>query len=1000
MSDMEITRIDGEEFLLFLDIFVHWSGRKITATAAYYDDDIVWLDHGVDLNRIELIFGPHRVLGRYIPHRLDTLEPCVLFDFEAPALEAVLRENKSIAFTVRAGSHSKQFCLETKPAPGHEIAMSIIVRDCNRWIPYFFDYYLQCLDCDHIYVYDNYTSDQKELQRIVQPYIDDGRATYIPWHYRWRNKGARKQTGQIPQQAHSLNKFGQCNWIGFLDYDEFLRVPGQSLKQFLKGYDPATTDGLSFGTRWFMYKGDKPFEEAGNPLLNFLHSKPDVMGRKRQKLIVSPKNVRFLRIHWLEEGKRDIPIDDTNIFYHHYYLMPFRFEQGKNEHGTTRDDYMLGFAETLVEPARGIAESPAKQRPSKPKSTEEWITHVIDAFRIAEAEVSNLPDDVLQLDGYCGRYNRQFLNALCAFENCRYLEIGGFKGASLCAAMHDNHLSAVAIENWSQFGGPREVFMAAVTKHRGACNLRVVEQDCFAVNPADLGTFDVYYYDGDHSTDNQDRAIRHFYDSLTDQSVVIIDDWNWKGVREGTYRAISELDIPVIFEKEIILPEADTVDMPRHRGRETWWNGIYVMIIDKQAMPVSKSTRKRAIAPTSARPVAKPSPLEVIVFSKDRACQLEALLRSIECFLETPHRITVLYTASDQMFQAGYDLLMGWHKTVNWRREEEFRPDLLRLVADASVRDARNVMFLVDDIIFTRNFDSDQMMPLLDDDEVLALALRLGDTIQYCHPRTAATVPPDFLPGRRWAWRDAHPGYWNYPMSLDGNIFRLDDMAKILSGIEFQNPNTLEACLARNPINRPHLACQSSPCLVNLALNLVQNIFNNPHGNTSAADLNNCFLSGFVIDITPFQDKEFAACHIEPEITLIRNSRSVPTDALRTVMSGQVGVTTIENKLPFSALVLHSVPILNPLISIRQEGNVLLVKQQSEQEGLRLNETGCAIWSLCNGQNPVDAICESLEDAFAGDANAIRRDVVTTLRQLESHGLLTLSHNVQPSERV
>jgi hypothetical protein len=997
MNDMEITRIEDRDFFLFLDIFVHWSGDKITATGPYYGDDIDWAEHGVDLEKVELAFGPQRVVGRYIPHRLDSWEPCVLFDFEDPDLADYLRDHETIDFTVTAGSCSKQFSLGTKPARGHEIAMSVIVRDCNQWVPYFLDYYLNCLECDHVYLYDNYTEDADGLQRIVQPFADRGQVTYIPWHYRWKNITDRKQIGQIPQQAHSLNKFGRCQWIGFFDYDEFLRIPGLTLKQFLTGYDPVETDGLSFGLRWFMYKGSETLGDVGNPLLSFFDAKRDTLERKRQKLIVSPRNVRFIRIHWLEEGKQDIPIDDTDIYFHHYYLNPDRFEEGKTEPGTTRDDYMLGFAESLILAARARGgdgeaanKTPVKDglRP-KPRTAEEWIAHVMDAFSAAEADATKLSDAVLDLPGMCGTRNRHFLNALCAFETCHYLEIGSYKGASLCAAMSGNKISAVAIDNWSEFEGPRDEFMAATAKNRGACELQVIEQDCFAVDPAELGTFDVYYYDGNHSTDSHTRAIKRFYDCLADRAVIIVDDWNWNGVREGTRRAMAKLDIPIIFEKEIILPEADVVDMPRHRGRKTWWNGICVMIIDKQAAPLSKSTRPRAITGAPDRALDPRSPIEVIVFSKDRACQLEALLRSMERFLAYPHRTTVLYTASDGDFEHGYDVLKDWYDTVTWLREADFKSDLIGLIDEAGERGTRNVMFLVDDIVFTRHFNGEQMIDLLEgDDDILALSLRLGDNIRHCHPRGAATAPPEFLDDRRWAWRDAHPGYWDYPMSVDGNVYRVSDIAETLAGIDFHNPNTLEATMAGSPIDRRFLVCHTSPYLVNLALNLVQNVFDNPHGDIPAENLNQCFLSGFMIDIEPFEGREFSACHFEPKIALIPHSRPVSTAPSRDEASPEdkVSVSALEQRQ--ALLGLDVVPVRRRFVKARPKGDGLTLQRRLARNGVRLNETGSAVWSLCDGRNPVGSICSKLEQIFQNDEDAIRGDVMMTLVMLESHGML------------
>ena len=999
LNDMEIIRIDDRDFFLFLDIFVHWSGDKITASAPFYGDDIDWAAHGVDPEKVELTFDRHRIAGRYIPHRLDSWEPCILFDFEHPDLAKYLHDHETIDFTVTAGSYSKQFSLGTKPARGHDIAMSVVVQNCNMWVPYFLDYYLDCLECDHVYLYDNCTADGEDLQRIIQPYAGRGQVTYIPWHYRWKNVSDRKQIGQIPQQAHSLNKFGQCNWIGFFDYDEFLRIPGQTLKQFLADYDPARTDGLSFGLRWFLYKGNEALNEIGNPLLNFFDAKRDELGRKRQKLIVSPRNVRFLRIHWLEDGKQDIPIDDTDIYFHHYYLNPERFEDGKTEADTTRDDYMLGFAEPLIRAANarkaakaaGDGTSGEAGPQSKPSTAEDWITHVINAFDIAEAGNSDLTEDVLALPGMCGTRNRHFLNAICAFDDCRYLEIGSYKGASLCAAMHGNKASAVAIENWSQFDGTREEFMSTAARHLDTGTLHIIEKDCFKVDPAGIGLFDIYYYDGDHSADSHARAIRRFYECLNDRAVIIVDDWNWDDVRRGTQAAMAELDIPIIFKREIFLPEADVVDMPRHRGRDTWWNGIYVMIVDKQAAPLSKSTRPRTLVERAGNGAGSREPMDIIIFSKDRACQLDALLRSMERFVEYPHRTTVLYAASSDAYQSGYELVENWFRDVTWVQEEDFKADLMRLLGHARKNGARHVMFLVDDIIFTHRFDSEEMIGQLEeDDDILALSLRLGDNIRYCHPRGATTEPPEFIDNRRWAWRDAHPGYWDYPMSTDGNIYRLDDIVEAIADLDFQNPNSLESQMAGRPIDRPYMVCHATPYLVNLALNLVQNVFDNPHANISAEALNHCFLSGFVIDIEPFAGREYTACHIEPKVSLIPNSRPVSVEPSKAFVSAGVQISMDALKARETALSDEIVPVRSPSVRTHRDGDDLYVRQRKERTGLQLNESGRAIWSLCDGMNTIRSICDRLAQEFAYDADEIRCDVTKILTLLESQEMLSM----------
>lgn len=581
VNNMQIVSIGNEAFYLFLDIFVHASGKKVTAVAAYYHDDIDWQNHEVDYERVVLSFGSHESHGTYIPHRLDSWEPSIILDFEHPALETYIRENAWITFTIKAGPHEKTFRVSTKQPPPYETAMSVIIRDENRWITHYLDYYLRCMQVQHVLVYDNNTHDQATLRQLLAPYLEQGQLTYIPWPYRWKNRHVPKQIGQPPQQVHSLNKYANSRWIGVFDVDEFLRIPGQTIPEFLTQYDANEIGGVSFGLRWFMYKGEAHFEDIQNPLLSMLHAKRDPLGRKRQKLFVSPKNVRFMRFHWIQEDATEIQIDDTDIFFHHYYLRNFRFEEGKTESDTVYDDHMLSFSHLLTPESHSREELSSPTINAQPQTAEEWIAHVVTSFKKAEQGESRLSDEILSIEGMCGTFTRHFYNNACNFDGCRFLEIGSWTGASLCSAMFRNHLSAVSIDNWSQFGGPKQVFLENVSKYKGNCDLSILEQDCFTVHTNELGSFNVFLYDGNHSQESQYKALMRYYGNLENYTIIIIDDWNWKDVREGTKEAMKDLNMSVIFDKEIFLNEDDVKDMPRHQGRHTWWNGIYVMVISK-----------------------------------------------------------------------------------------------------------------------------------------------------------------------------------------------------------------------------------------------------------------------------------------------------------------------------------------------------------------------------------------------------------------------------------
>lgn len=862
---MQIAREDNDDFFLFLDIFVHHTGSKITATCAYYGEDIDWSSHGVDLENVFLTVNGLCITGTYIPHRLDSWEPAILIDFEHPELASLISGSDSglLEIEIAAGSHQQAFELSTRLPEAYDVTMSVIIKNENRWIKHYLDYYLDCLEVDHIFVYDNLTTDRDELAVILKPYIVNGAVTYILWDYRWRNRYDRKQIGQPPQQSHTLNRFGNCTWIGFFDVDEFLRIPGKTLPEFLNTTDTDDVDGLSFGIRWFMYKGDLDFEDIRNPLLSMFESKPDRLGRKRQKLLVAAKDVRFLRFHWLEEGKRELAIPDDEIYFHHYYLRDARFDEGKKEVGTVHDEYMLEFAANLA--PINLSPVSCEKIPAKPSTPLQWITHLTNAIRQAEHHVSKLEGDVLEIHGMSGLNNRHFLNTLCNFEGARYLEIGSLAGASLCAAVYNNRIEATAIDDWSQFTRPKKLFYRNLEKYQGDASVRVIESDCFEVNPDDLGRFNIFFYDGDHSEENQYKALKHFFPVLEDRAIVIVDDWNWPQVRAGTHKAIQELDVKILYEEEIKLPEEEVRDMPRHAGKQTWWNGIYVALLEKpENFPVY---------PVKASVPSGHAFTEVIIYSKDRACQMEALLRTKERFLHLSHSTSVLYTASDAKFEEGYNLLKPLYPKVNWVREADFRKDMLALLA--KVDKSHHLMFLVDDIIFTRPYGGGETLRALEnEEEILAVSLRLGENVTFCHPRQMHTTPPDLTENLRWRWRDAAAGYWNYPMSVDGNIYRAADLVDLIPALPFKYAGQMEAAMTGRKIDRELMICNREPSLVNLAVNKVQTSFNNPHGNVSADYLNEQFLQGNVIDVESVLTGRHDSCHIEPAIRLVPGQKS------------------------------------------------------------------------------------------------------------------------------
>ena len=211
-----------------------------------------------------------------------------------------------------------------------------------------------------------------------------------------------------------------------------------------------------------------------------------------------------------------------------------------------------------------------------------YMAHVASAFEKAESGISKISQPILDIEGMSGIKTRHFYNNVLNMPDARYLEIGTWKGSSVCAAMYDNDATVVCIDNWSEFGGPKAAFLENFESFKGRNVASFIEKDCFTVDTSTLPKFNIYMYDGNHTHESHFRALKHYYDCLDDVFIFMVDDWNGAEVREGTTKSIRELGLSVLYEKEVRLTQ-DNSHTPIAEARQTWWNGIYVAILQKVA---------------------------------------------------------------------------------------------------------------------------------------------------------------------------------------------------------------------------------------------------------------------------------------------------------------------------------------------------------------------------------------------------------------------------------
>jgi hypothetical protein len=204
-------------------------------------------------------------------------------------------------------------------------------------------------------------------------------------------------------------------------------------------------------------------------------------------------------------------------------------------------------------------------------------------FSIKDAQhgISSISDEIIQMPGMSGTKTRHFYNNLLKYiPNPVYLEIGTWKGSSVCSAMYNNVATVVCIDNWSEFDGPKKEFLTHFEKFKGANFISFIEKDCFKVNISTLPTFNIFMYDGNHSEESHYKALVHYIDCMENTFVYVVDDWNWEQVRKGTKRATHDLGLKVTYEKEIRTSMDESVP-PEPTLSQEWWNGIGIYILEK-----------------------------------------------------------------------------------------------------------------------------------------------------------------------------------------------------------------------------------------------------------------------------------------------------------------------------------------------------------------------------------------------------------------------------------
>jgi hypothetical protein len=206
------------------------------------------------------------------------------------------------------------------------------------------------------------------------------------------------------------------------------------------------------------------------------------------------------------------------------------------------------------------------------------INHVEQCITNAELGISKINSDILGISGMSSAKVRHFLNNLCSMPGTTYLEIGCWHGSTFVSALYGNSnsvISAVGIDNWTEFDGPKESFKRNIDRFLSDIPLKFIESDCFKIRKSKIfdHPINIYFYDGNHREISQEMAFTFFHNVLDTVFIAVVDDWNLQEVQRGTRSAFRKKGYKIIHERELFTPQ--------NCDDSSWWNGLYIAVIQK-----------------------------------------------------------------------------------------------------------------------------------------------------------------------------------------------------------------------------------------------------------------------------------------------------------------------------------------------------------------------------------------------------------------------------------
>lgn len=272
--------------------------------------------------------------------------------------------------------------------------------------------------------------------------------------------------------------------------------------------------------------------------------------------------------------------------------------------------------------------------------------------------------------------------------------------------------------------------------------------------------------------------------------------------------------------------------------------------------------------------------LQIIIFSFNRALQLDTLIASIiEKWQMPQYKIDIIYNTSDNVFQQGYDVLIKKYKTMsnivfnketgtkdvytlkellNVRNFIAYHKNKRKFTAKSNFRslciellkkDSNDfVMFLTDDAMFIDkvNIEPETLNWIAENPDKRQFSLRMGEGMN--NQGEQVRKEGGFL---YWEFhKNPRNTNWGYPFSVDAHIYHKQPVVRLFSKYIFCNPNTLEGFINAQVYRellfeegRANTRCS----LLSYPINMVQTVENNETLGIDCKMLNDMLLDGYTM---------------------------------------------------------------------------------------------------------------------------------------------------------